>query len=159
MNPDLLCAAVQEAPVYLDRFDRRHYDEAFREYVERFGPAYLEAGRETGGDEEALTALAESILDRLEAGWKRRRFWDRSAVRANEKQMVVAYLSPMLLGLEEPTCLCLAKTLRDRWTARWPKDGYGIAPFTKIQAGFRYAIAGIDLPDPERERRRDDDVL
>ena len=34
-------------------------------------------------------------------------------VQAREKQMLVTYLSPMLLGLEEPLCQELAERLRD----------------------------------------------
>jgi len=49
----------------------------------------------------------------LEAGWKRQRPWNRTMVQAREKQMLVTYLSPMLLGLEEPLCQELAERLRE----------------------------------------------
>ena len=156
MNLELLCAAVQEAPAYLDRFTRLEYADAFKAYTERFGPAYMEAARETGGDETALSALADALLDVLEAGWKKRRAWNRAAVRTVEKQAVVNYLSPMLLGLEEPLCLRLAETLRDRWAVRWPKDAYRTADYATIKSGFRYSILGIDMgnrySDPEKDR-------
>lgn len=145
MNGELL-AAVQGGDAWLERFTRRDYAGAFKEYTERFGPAYMEAARAAGGEEAALQALAEELLDALEAGWKRRRFWDRATAKINDKQMLVEYLSPMLLGLEEPGCRRLAELVRDRWAARWPKDAYQAASYAKLMGGFRYAILGFELP-------------
>ena len=108
MKAEELCAAVQEAPYYNERFTRREYTAAFREYTERFGPLYMDAVRETAEDPAGRRSLAEQLLDVLEAGWKRQRPWNRGMVQAREKQMLVTYLSPMLLGLSlihisEPT--------------------------------------------------------
>lgn len=140
MDFNALCAAVWEAPVYLGRFTRREYTKAFREYAQRFGPAFMEAARE-----EAPSVLAERMLDALTQRWGTLRFWNRSAVRVNEKQMLVNYLSPMLLGLEDPACAELAEALRQAWAARWPKDAYRITEYATIQGGFRNVILGIDL--------------
>ena len=41
MKLEELCAAVQEARYYNERFTRREYTSAFRTYTERFGPLYL----------------------------------------------------------------------------------------------------------------------
>lgn len=69
--------------------------------------------------------------------------------------MLVEYLSPMLLGLEEPGCGQLAEVLCQGWAARWPKEAYRIATYAQIQSGFRNSILGIDLAnkhmDPERD--------
>lgn len=89
--------------------------------------------------------LAKALLDGLDAGWRAQRFWRRGVVRAEEKQMVVVYLSPMLLGLEEAGCQSLDQALMEQWAARWPGDGYRMAPYDQIQAGFRNAIMGIEL--------------
>ena len=147
MKTSELCAAVWEAPDWLARFRRREYPQAFQEYQERFGSLYAQAVEETEGDLTALEGLANAILDELEAGWKRRRFWDRSAARVEEKQMIVDFLSPMLL--EEPELLCgrLAGMLRQGWADRWPKDAYQITTFEVLQKGFRNSILGIDLGD------------
>lgn len=150
MNVEGLCAAVQEAKRYLDQFNRREYRKAFQGYTERFGPLYMEAVRAA---EPADVAAA--ILDGLEAGWRRQRFWNRSAVRVNEKQMMVDFLSPMLLGLEEPKCALLAEALREGWALRWPKDAYRITDYGTIQNGFRNAILGIDLANRHLEEGRD----
>ena len=150
MKIEELCAAVQEAPYYNERFTRREYRDAFRSYTERFGPLYMNAVREAEAD--GLAALAEQLLDALAAGWKRQRPWNRSMVQAREKQMVVAYLSPMLLGLEEPLCQTLAEQLRDAWNARWPKDAYQITTYARLQEGFRNVILGIDLTGWEKRR-------
>lgn len=111
MDVQILCAAVQEAPAYLSRFTRKEYPLAFREYAERFAPVWTAAVRETAGEETALTVLADNFLEGLEQGWRRQRFWNRSSVRVNEKQMVVGFLTPLLLGLEEPLCPEFAQIL------------------------------------------------
>ena len=41
--------------------------------------------------------------------------------------MLVEYLSPMLLGLEEPGCGQLAEVLCQGWAARWPKAAFETA--------------------------------
>ena len=150
MKIEELCAAVQEAPYYNERFTRREYRDAFRSYTERFGPLYMNAVREAEAD--GLAALAEQLLDALAAGWKRQRPWNRSMVQTREKQMLVTYLSPMLLGLEEPLCQTLAEQLRDAWNARWPKDAYQITTYARLQEGFRNVILGIDLTGWEKRR-------
>lgn len=154
MNSELL-DAVQTGRTWLDRFTRREYPKAFQEYVERFSPLYLDAVQAAGSEETALNALADSFLDGLEAGWKGQRFWNRSAVKVNEKQMMVDYLSPMLLGLEETDCPRFAQVLRDRWAARWPKDPYQLATYGEIKNGFRNAILGIDLANKHLDEDRD----
>ena len=70
MKLEELCAAVQEARYYNERFTRREYTSAFRTYTERFGPLYMEAVRETAEDPDGRRVLAEQLLDLLEAGWK-----------------------------------------------------------------------------------------
>ena len=150
---DMLCAAVQEAHTYEKQFTRQAYPGAFRAYTEQFSGVYLTAVRETAGEETAMTALADALLNQLESGWRRQRFWNRGGVRANEKQMVVRFLSPLLLGLEEPLCARFAAVLRDRWAARWPEDAYETAADQEINSGFRYTLMGFEMREPERKRR------
>ena len=135
-----LLASIQEREPWLRDFGRQTYRDAFRSYTERFGPLFMEAVRN-----QDPADLAKALLDGLDAGWRAQRFWRRGVVRAEEKQMVVVYLSPMLLGLEEPGCQSLAQALMEQWAARWPGDGYRMAPYDQIQAGFRNAIMGIEL--------------
>ena len=155
MRIEELCAAVWEAPAWLPRFRRKEYPEAFREYQDRFGPLYAQAVAEAGGDLAALEQLANEILDALEAGWKRRRFWDRSAVRVEEKQVIVSFLSPMLLEQPDPLCGRLAGLLRQGWADRWPKDAYQMTTAEVLQKGFRNSILGIDLEGKHLDRERD----
>ena len=61
MKAEALSPAVQEGGIYLERFTRKKYAAAFREYTERFGPLYVEAVRECG-----LAQVAEALLDVLE---------------------------------------------------------------------------------------------
>ena len=147
MKTSELCAAVWEAPDWLPRFERREYPQAFQEYQRRFAPLFAQAVGETEGDLTALEGLANDILDELEAGWKRRRFWNRGAVRVEEKQVVVGFLSPMLLEEPDPLCGRLAGMLRQGWADRWPKDAYQITTFEVLQKGFRNSILGIELGD------------
>lgn len=135
-----LLPSIQEREPWLRDFGRQTYRDAFRSYTERFGPLFMEAVRN-----QDPADLAKALLDGLDAGWRAQRFWRRGVVRAEEKQMVVVYLSPMLLGLEEAGCQSLAQALMEQWAARWPGDGYRMAPYDQIQAGFRNAIMGIEL--------------
>lgn len=155
MNVEGLCAAIREARPYLDRFTRYNYTAAFREYTERFGPLYIQVVRETDGSEAALRKMADAVLDQLESGWKKQRFWRRAAVQVDEKQMMVDYLSPMLTGLEEPLCGQLASILCGAWAERWPKEAYRIASYAEILDGFRYCILGIDLTNRHIDSDRD----
>lgn len=141
-NTEALLAAIQDGKPWIDRFTKKDYPRAFADYRERFGPAYREAVLAAG--EEGLPALAEALLDGLAAGWARRKPWNRSVARVNDKQVIVCYLSPMLL--EDPLCAPLAGALRDGWAARWPKEAYRIAGAEKLQKGFRASIFGIPLP-------------
>ena len=140
MKLEELCAAVQEARYYNERFTRREYTSAFRTYTERFGPLYMEAVRETAEDPDGRRVLAEQLLDLLEAGWKRQRPWNRTMVQAREKQMLVTYLSPML---------------RDGWNTRRPKDIYNITTYARLQEGFRNVILGIDITGWQKRREEE----
>ncbi|MEG1593371.1 MAG: hypothetical protein RR350_03095 [Oscillibacter sp.] len=146
MEIETLCAAVWEAPDYLRKFTRRDYTKAFRAYTERFAPLFMVAVREEKD-------LPGRMMDALEAGWQKRRVWNRSAVRVNEKQMIVNYLSPMLLGLEEPLCSALAENLCKTWAERRPKDAYRITDYATIQSGFRNVIMGVDLAGKHIEEK------
>lgn len=155
MGIEDLCAAVWEAGDWLPRFRRNEYAKALREYEVRFGPAYVRAVAEKGEDLAALQALAEEILNRLEAARKRRFFWERGAARVEEKQVIVSFLSPMLLRQPDPMCSRFAGMLRQAWIERWPKDGYQITTAEVLQDGFRNAIMGIDLAGKHLDRKRD----
>lgn len=147
MEIEILCRALQETKPWIEQFRKRTYEEAFRAYTDRFGPGYLAAVREAG--EEGLPGLAEAILDGVEAGWRRRRPWNRGVARVTEKQMAVYYLSPMLLELPEPRCRTLCELLREGWAARWPKDAYGAAAYQELMRGFRDTFMGIPIGKQE----------
>ena len=144
MKLEELCAAVQEARYYNERFTRREYTSAFRTYTERFGPLYMEAVRETAEDPDGRRVLAEQLLDLLEAGWKRQRPWNRTMVQAREKQMLVTYLSPMLLGLEEPLCQELAERLGEHPPAQGHLQHHHLCP----------AAGGLPQCDPGHRHHR-----
>lgn len=156
MKVEELCTAVWEAKEWLPRFRRTEYTKAFAEYQKRFAPLYAQAVGETEGDLERLKALADELLDALKSAWDRQHFWNRSAARVDEKQVIVSFLSPMLLEMPDPLCGRLAGMLRQGWADRWPKDAYQMTTFEVLQKGFRNTILGIDLTgrrqDPDRDR-------
>jgi len=142
VNTEALLSAIQDGKPWLERFTGKEYDKAYQDYRERFAPLYREAVLSAG--EEGLAALAEVLLDGVAAGWAGQRPWNRSLARLNDKQMIVCYLSPMLL--EDPVCAPLTEKLRQGWAARWPEDAYRAAPLEKLRRGFRPTFLGITLP-------------
>lgn len=143
MDIEELAGAIQTPRPWLERFLKRDCEDAFQEYQERYGPLYDSAAREA----EDLGALAESLMDAWERGWRRHRFFDRSGVRAEEKQVLAVYLTPMLLARREPACQVLCRRIQEAWTARRPRDGYQLADFQTLRAGFRNSVLGIPLKD------------
>ena len=117
---------------------------AFQRYREQYGSAY-EQMLQICTDEDMLQSAADWLLTEMEKGWKQQRFWNRTAARLDQKQMIIVYLSPMLLAMENPAGVRFAQVLRDAWAQRWPKDSYQMVPFEKLVKGFRNAIFGIEL--------------
>ena len=154
MNEEMLLA-VQDSARWLDLFERRTYRKAFRRYQEQFAQQYQEMLR-ICTDEAMLQSAADWLLTELERGWKRQRFWNRTAARLDQKQMIIVYLSPMLLAMEDPAGARFAQVLRDSCEARWPKDSYQMEPFEKLVNGFHHAILGIELSAFNREEEDDE---
>lgn len=141
INTAALLAAIQDGKPWLDQFNGKDYDKAYQEYRERYAPLYREAVLAAG--EEGLKPMAGSLLDGLAEGWARQRPWNRSLARLADRQLLVCYLSPMLL--EDPACAPLAEELRKGWAVRWPKEAYQTAPVSKLRKGFRTTFLGIPL--------------
>ena len=139
-NIEALLGAVQDGKPWMARFTGKEYARALQEYRERYASLFREAML----DEDEAPALAEVLLDGLAEGWARRKPWDRSMAQMNDKQMLVCFLSPMLL--EDPVCAPLAESLREGWAARWPKEAYRVAPAGELQRGFRPTLWGFPLP-------------
>lgn len=137
---EALLPAIQDAGPWLALFRKADYPGAFREYGEIYGEVYERALRETEPE-----ALAEDLLDALEAGWRRQRPWNRSTVRMNEKQMIVVYLTPMLLESGAEDQEALAEALQRAWCARRPRETYSLGRFETLQGGFKTAIMGIPV--------------
>lgn len=144
---ETLLSAVLNGRKWLPWFTMSDYPEAFKQYVEAFGPVYMEAVRTA----ESVPALAAELLDGMEVAWAKERLWNRTPARMDTLQMLVDYLSPMLLGLEEPACGELAACVRDGWAERHPKEAYQMATYQKVKGGFRRVFLGIPLPDKQSE--------
>ena len=139
-NP--LCAAIQNGGLWLDRFTRREYRKAFREY----SSVHKESCLSIIQSADDLPGLAETTLDELEAGRKKLRFWNRGEVIFQEKQTVIKYFAPMLLdsGCEE-----FAELFRNAWNRRWPKDPYEHTTFELLDKSFVNVILGIAMPNKD----------
>lgn len=139
VNAETLLAAIQDGKPWLDRFTGKEYDKAYEEYRAKYAQLFREAALAEG-----IEALAEVLLDGLAEGWKRQKPWNRSLAMLSDKQMIVCFLSPVLM--EDPVCAPLEEKLREGWAARWPKEAYQAASLKKIRKGFRPTFLGIALP-------------
>lgn len=151
---EALLRAFDDAEYWLKGFTRLSYEESFQRYQAQFAPAYRTAVEAAGAD--GVTALAEELLESMEPIWKRQLPWNRAAVRANCKQVLVLYLTPMLL--EEEALRPLAAALRDGWNRRRPKDSYHAAGYQRIRQGFKLTIMGFTIPEKKKEEIPQDDV-
>ena len=142
VNAETLLTAIQDGKPWLDRFTGKEYNKAYEEYRAKYAPLFREAALADG--EEGIEALAEVLLDGLAEGWKRQKPWNRSLAQMEDKQMIVCFLSPVLM--EDPVCAPLEEKLREGWAARWPKEAYRAASLEKIRKGFRPTFLGITLP-------------
>lgn len=139
----VLAEAIQKGRPWLDQFTRREYEKAFRSYVQVYGsPCHGEITKAA----DALPALAESVLDELEEGRKRIRFWNRSTQVFDEQQTVIKYFTPMLL---EQGDTAFADCLHDAWCRRWTKYAYEQASFEQLRKGFVNVILGITMRDKD----------
>ena len=132
--------AITDTADPVKNFSRYDYRPAFRAYCETYAPVFAAAVENMQTDQ-----LAEQLLDALQQSRRKLHFWNRGAALAEQKMVVVAYFSPMLLSIPDPGCTELAQVLREKWNARWPEDSYDVADYEKIVDGFRRSILGIDL--------------
>ena len=135
-----LLNAIQHGEIWLTAFNRCDYEKSFAQYCARYEPLYTAAVIET-----APQQLAQHLTEGIAESWKKTRFWKRSVTRANDKMMVVSYLTPMLLQCSEERCHVLAEALCDAWNAKWPDNPYHTADYAAIQGGFRNTVMGFDI--------------
>jgi len=139
MSP--IASAIRGSRQWLDRFTRWDYRKAFRDYTDTYWePCRIQLDERR----EDLASLAEQVVRELEEGHRKARFWNRAALRFDEKQIIIKYLCPMLLANGEED---FAKTLQEAWSRRWPKDPFGIASYEDLDKSFVNVIMGITLKD------------
>ena len=141
-----LLRAISHGKPWLDQFNRVNYENAFEQYRALYEADYVSAVRSGGSIEQ----LAGKLVDAIEKGWEKEHFWSRGVARANDKMMLVAYLTPLLLASPESGCAELAQALCRVWKQRFPEDGYEMSDYDKIAGGFRNSILGFDLGDRKR---------
>ena len=137
---ETMLRAITDAAAPVKSFTRYEYRPAFQTYYETYAPVFTAAV-----ESREVSQIADELLEALQQYRKKLPFWKRGAAIAEQKMVMVAYLSPMLLRIPDPRCAHLAQTLREKWGALWPKDSYDVADFEKIVGGFRHSVMGIDL--------------
>ena len=138
-----LATAILEGRPWLDRFTRREYEKAFHAYMDTYA-ADCRAQIEEAVD--SLPALAEAVLDELEAGRKKERFWNRGTQAFDQQQTVIKYFTPMLLNLEQAA---FSDCFQAAWCRRWPKERYEQASYERLKKGFVNVILGITIPEKD----------
>lgn len=149
MLPNLL-RAIQSNSYWMENFTRQYYQSAFKKYCTEFFPSY-EAAIRAAEDEVGMVDLVNQLLDALSAGWRSKRLWQRTRAKLDDQQMIVSYLTPMLLSLPDPRGMKFAELLQMEWEKRWPKEAYRIGDYDRIRGGFRDDILGIPLK-PVKEK-------
>ena len=136
-----LLKAIRHGRPWIDSFTRFAYRDAFSQYRTTYEPVYVGAVQAYESPEK----LAGEIVDAIVAGWKKERFWNRSAARVDDKMMLVAYLTPMLLASQEVRCHDLARAICDAWNREFPQNTYETADYDALINGFRNSIMGFDF--------------
>ena len=144
-----LLQAIRHGRPWIDSFTRFAYRDAFGQYRTRFEPVYAGAVQAY----ESVEKLAGQIVDGIEMGWQRERFWNRSAARVDDKMMLVAYLTPMLLASQEVRCHDLAQAICAAWNKKFPENPYETADYAAILDGFRNSIMGFDFESKHINRK------
>ncbi|MBR5471643.1 MAG: hypothetical protein IKU81_05985 [Oscillibacter sp.] len=143
MMEDLL-PAIRDSKIWLQQFSRRDYSSAFEAYCRRFAPAYMEAAQKAE-DEDAIERLAEVLLRAAETAWMAAPVWKQNGFRYGTKNMLLVYLSPMLLRMNTSACTRLAEILCQQWAARQAKDAYEIVTYEELRDGFKSVLPGLSF--------------
>ena len=136
-----LLKAIRHGRPWIDSFTRFAYRDAFNQYRTMYEPVYVGAVQAY----ESMEKLAQEIVDAIETGWKKEKFWNRSAARVDDKMMLVAYLTPMLLASQEVRCHELAAAICGAWNEKFPQNTYETADYDTLLDGFRNSIMGFDF--------------
>ena len=123
---------------YLDAFDARHYPENFAAFSEAAGPLLTAITPEDA--EPQAQKLLEALARRYE-GLSRR---ERKAARFRDKEILTLFLTPAALALGG-TAEAFAGALNRLWTARYPREPYGMGTYETILRGFDPTLLGIPL--------------
>ena len=144
-----LLKAIRHGRSWINSFTRFAYRDAFGQYRTAYEPVFVGAVQAY----ESAEKLAGEIVDAIEAGWQKERFWNRSAARVDDKMMLVAYLTPMLLASQETRCHQLAAAICQAWNRKFPKNTYETADYETVLDGFRNSIMGFDLEGKHIEKK------
>ena len=139
---EYLLAAVQNGKNWTEKCTRSSYAASFKCYCQQYEAAYVSAIQNS----DDLNTLARHLIEAIALGWNKRNFLRRSAIRTDEKMIIVTYLTPMLLNAESPKCTDFARVLCEEWNARWPNNTYNVADYQSIQSGFRHSVLGFTIP-------------
>ena len=136
-----LLKAIRRGRPWIDSFTRFTYRDAFSQYRIKYEPVYVGAAQAYA----SMERLAGELVEAIEAAWKKEKFWNRSAARVDDKMMLVAYLTPMLLASQETRCHELAEAICAAWNEKFPENAYKTADYETLLNGFRNTIMGFDF--------------
>lgn len=148
-----LLPAIRDSKVWLQQFSRRDYSSAFEVYCARFASAYMAAAQKAE-DEGTMEGLAESLLRAAETAWMAAPVWKQNGIRYGTKNMLLVYLSPMLLHMNTSACTHLAEVLCQQWTARQRKDPYEIVTYEELRNGFKSVLPSLSFGEKSHADKR-----
>ena len=131
----------------------------FREHQGRLAPHLesLEADLPAREGREALIgAVADAWLDELEALWRRTARGRTVTPYYLDQHLVAIYTIPALRDLPQSCGEELARALRARWVARWPKNPIGLGSYQIVSEGFRKRLCFITTAVCRQQGKGDD---
>ena len=141
----MLIDALRSARAYLACFDYDHYPACFAAFERSCAPDFAAL------TEENAAAEAEAIIASLSADWEALPRRERKDAAFRDKQVLALFLSPAAArsgGQAE----AFSRLLRERWTARFPRNGYLPGDYETILKGFDANLLGLPLRKSKQRR-------
>lgn len=138
MTTETLTKSLANSFAWTKYFNRRDYAAAFQNYCAQFSAAYAEVI--TKAD---IADLAEALLVYMEERRAKLLPWLRKAAKADNKMLLLTFVTPMLLALGDEGRV-LAEALRSAWQDLYDET-YEIAGYETIADGFNNSVMGFSL--------------
>lgn len=127
-----VAALITENRSLLKHFKREQYSGCFQSYACQFEDLMPHLDR-LSDEPEALEALAEQVLDLLEADWRSRR---TKAPDFNDQLLIAVFFSPALVYSQQPGGEEFCEAFHACWRRRYPNSVYERGSYQQICQGF-----------------------